>query len=228
MFAQMVVEKDYGSLRLTTGFKLFLLSKKRYHDNARVRSSAALYSDLWSDRVHTEKKPSKNPSWTHDLELKTCQLCLAPNLSDRLIALLLKGAEKSELAFYTRDVLQNKMSLKRIISSRAELIIKELVKNLGWSRTGTGPALKAIKAAATALLQSDTSSQSAIDSKERNLSHESATTAASDWISTHFMFLLVNVVQIRWAQKDEAERVHAMRCLKFILPLLNPKDFPRK
>jgi hypothetical protein len=81
VIAQLVVEKDYDALRLTTGFKLFLMSLMRAEEKCdKRRPLSAVRSEAQSDLIvgGSNSIQAKTSSWTRRLEEQTRNLVLAP------------------------------------------------------------------------------------------------------------------------------------------------------
>jgi hypothetical protein len=238
VIAQLVVEKDYDALRLTTGFKLFLMSLMRAEEKCdKRRPLSAVRSEAQSDLIigGSNAIQAKTSSWTRRLEEQTRNLVLAPQVVERVLPFILMRAGRSELVFFIKEVVQSKVSLREIITSREQLILKGLVCELGRDPSLLELAVHAIRTAASARSQDpiSTTPGSADDGKPSAIaragreSSDERDSSASKWISSNFMYLLVDIVQLRWSLRTTAERVQAVRCLFFMLDFLLPSDSPQ-
>lgn len=226
VIAQLVVEKDYDTLRLTTGFKLFLQSLMRAEEKCgKRRPPSAVRSEAQPDSIvgGPNSIQAKTSSWTRRLEEQTRNLILAPQTVERILPSIFMRAGHSEMVFFIKEVLHNKVTMKDIITSREQLILKGLVWQLGRDPDLLELAMQAIRAAASARNQEPTrmtpsSADDGIPPKD---------VVASKWISSNFMYLLVNAVQFRWSSRSTAKRVQAVRCLFFMLDFLLPSYSPQ-
>jgi len=229
VLSQLVVEKDYDALRLTSAYKLYLLGLKRAEHKRRKRSGTSyLESDpptglVVGDSSLLPVKSSSSRQWSRNLEDQTRQLCLAPGLIEQIIPLVFMRAGRSELIFFTKTVLQDKLSLKQLVTSREMLTLKNFVLELGRNPEMMGSVVRAMETAAVARNQDSCSSlEGSFAGPVR--SEESAVNA---WVTTHFMYLLVNVVQFRWAAKNDDLRVEALRSLVAVIEFLRPSEAPQ-
>ena len=239
VLAQLVIEKDYDALRLTTGFKLFLQSLSKAKKKVGKRKpSSAIHCDADSDLVIGDPKSVhlKTSDWTRRLERQTRDLILAPLTVERVLPHIFMRAGRAELVFFIKEVLQNKMTLKEIIVSREQLILKGLVWELGRDPDLLELAKHAIRTAASARSQDpvSTTPSSVEDPKTfvtgrpgRDSNEERDFSSAAKWVSGNFMYLLVNGVQLRWTTRSPVERVRAVRCLFYMLDFLLPSDSPQ-
>jgi len=233
VISQLIVEKDYDALRLTSAYKLYLLGLKRLEQKRRKRSSTSyMESDTTAGIVVGEASLlfSKSPSskqWSRNLEDQTRQLCLAPGLIEQIIPLVFMRAGRSELIFFTKDVLQDKLSLKQLVSSREMLTLKNFVLELGRNPEMSGSIIRGMETAAVARNQdADTNLQSIAQSTSAAVVRN-GDSAISAWLTAHFMYLLVNVVQFRWMTKTDDLRVQALRSLVIIIDFLRSSEAPQ-
>jgi hypothetical protein len=141
---------------------------------------------------------------------------------ERILPLILINSDRAGLVFFLSKVL-SVLSLKDIIQNREQLILKELVWELG--NGDVRPSLQAIRVAATALLSATTSSGvPAHQGGEMGRSNSLDPSLATRWVSSHFMYLLVNVIQYRWKSRTRKEQLHALRCLHGLLTFLLPSE----
>lgn len=215
---QFVVEKDNELLRLTAGFKEFLEeSSKTLRKKSRVETPVVGHSN-----APVRRKIAAFTLSNKELERKTRHLCLQPKMIERILPLVLINSDRSGLVFFLSKVLSGVgISLREIIQNREQLILKELVLHLGSNPSSTGPAVQAIRVAATALL-SEASGTKRLATSDDSLARDPS--LASQWVTSHFMYLLVNAIQYRWKSRSRREQVHAMSCLSGLLNFLLPKD----
>lgn len=208
VFPVFILEKDYDTLRLTTAFKLFLLGEKRNIEKGRERSYVgSTFNELSRTRTSRKKQP--------DLDEQTMNLCLSPDKIEHVLPrLLMYHEDRSQLVFFLQTVLRKRISLSQMINKRDELVLKSIVWELGGEDSGAR-AIQALKTAAIAKQHIG---------RERPLQEESAEDAATIWVSSHFMYLLVNVVQYRWKQRTTRDKMKALRSLGVMLHFLVPSE----
>jgi hypothetical protein len=236
VLAQLIVEKDYDAIRLTTNYKLFVLGHKRFEARQRNRVSASgVRVDQTIDIAVGELKSTFVDSaiisrvWSYDLDEQTSYLCSTAEVFDKLLPLILTRAGRSELVFFAKQVLRGRLSLRETILARDRPILQSLVWEVGRTRGVQGPAVRAIKVAALARsVDLDNASEAAGSILTLDNSMEKTDlSAVADWVNPNFMFLLVNVVQLKWRAGSFDERVQALRSLSFIMGLLNRAESPR-
>ena len=226
VLSQLIVAKDKVALHLTSAYKLYLLSLKRLEHKSFKRSGTS-YLDaeqtggLVVEAVVTLSSKSSSKQWSQNLEEQTRQLCLAPGLIEQIIPLVFMRAGRSELLFFTKDVLQDKLSLQQLISSREMLTLKNFVLILGRNPEMSDFVIRGLKTAAIARNGSNPEGTAVADTEI------SGDIALSIWLTTHFMYLLVNVVQFRWTTKTAELRVQSLRSLVTIIDFLRPLEAPQ-
>jgi hypothetical protein len=233
--AQFVVEKDFDLLRLTAGFRDFVDGIMKSFNKDRK------FSELitGSSNVPSRRKHAGIGLTIQELEKKARNLCLEPKLIERILPLVLGNSDRSGLIFFTRDVLKG-ITLHQIIKNREQLILKGLVWELGRDPDVVGPAMRAIRTAAIARAQEPQGSGQENDvarvapsdeNSVKDATRGKGTSAASDWVTSQFMYLLVNVVQYKWKSRSIDEQLHSLRCLNglldFLLPAESPQYFPQ-
>jgi hypothetical protein len=147
---------------------------------------------------------------------------------EQILPAIFMKAGRMELMFFVRTVLQKKISLQTILTQREQLILRGLVWEAGKSPETTEAGIRAIRAAAIARSSSDVScndGQSHVHKSESNADQDTFA-AASDWVSSHFMYLLVNITQNQWSIRPDGERLRALRCLEIMMQLLKAADSP--
>jgi len=217
VLSKYVVDEDYDALRLFTGFKLFVLAEKRSGEKLRLRSGPGSVDDLVVRPLAT--KTSKKPQWFTNLEEHARHLC-ADKPERILPSAFIHG--RSQITFFMRTVLRDRLPLKQMFKARGQLILKCLVTELGRS-LDPGPALRAIKTAALARPPESSPDTGATKESTGEPGHK----AATEWVSSEFMYLLVNCVQFRWSSRPPAERLSSLRCLSALLTLLVPAESPQ-
>lgn len=223
VISQLVVDKDYDALKLTTGFKLFILSQKKQQKKTGSPFRNETDLTLGSSRfLHAKAK--KSSQWARNLERQTRELCLTPMLVERILPSIFMKAGRSELVFFTKHVLQNKMTLNKMMSSRGPLILKRLVWELGNDVGIEGSAVRAIKTAAIAKMEGPNSTASVPARRSTDHTDTEDSSAASEWVTSEFMFLLVNLIQHGWNARPVRERARAVRCLASMVDFLRPSE----
>lgn len=223
VISQLVVEKDYDALKSITGYKLYLLAQKRLEYKQRTRNGTS----------YLERKPAiglvvgesfNTPSsrqWCRNLEEQTRELCLAPGLIEQIIPQVFMRAGRDELLFFTRNVLQDKLTLKQLVTSRELPTLKNFVIELGRNPEMTCSVARAMKAAAIARNQDTGSASGTAASGDRVNGDDSLVTS---WVTPHFMYLLVNVIQSKWTTKSIDLRIEVFRSLVAALDFLRPSE----
>ena len=228
--AQFVAEKDYTLLCLTTCFREFLVDRKS--TLAKTEGGTGYLVGL--PNASARRRCRALQSSREDLEKKTKNLCLEPGLIDRILPLIFMNSDRSGLVFFTRDVLKG-MTLHKIVTLREQMILKGFVWELGRDPNLAGQAMRAIRTAAIARIQEPVGSKGGNPADHGSLADEPAgrkdISAACQWITKNFMYLLVNVIQHKWKSRSLLERVHAIRCLNgmldFLLPVESSQYFPQ-
>lgn len=214
ILAQMILEKEYDVLRLTAGFKLFVLAQKQLIGKVDTRGHSVVPHLMAGDRLIKGQKP-KRP-WTKDLDRHLYLLAQAPDVVEQMLPLVLQRAGRSELLFLKIQVLKHNRSLFQMISARDQLMLKGFVKELGRSLNPERP-LRALTMASMA--REDANAE--IPPSDTN---QTGIDAAIGWVSSRFMYLLVNVVQSRWSTKETWEKTEDLRSLYFVLDFLRASD----
>lgn len=229
--SQLVIEKDYGPMLLTAGFKRFVQAMNDVLDPTRKRAAVpnrrleVLVDDVYDDFYAIRGKASKQSSWRMNLETRTRHLCLEPVFIEQILPTIFMKAGRSELTFFVNTVLQKKNSLHTILTQREQLILKGLVWEAGMSAATAEAGLRAIRAAAAARSTREiVASEPSHDPVGGEITD--TFTEAADWVSSHFMYLLVNVVQINWSHRRNEERLRALRCLTVMLHFLKASTAP--
>lgn len=240
-----VIGKDYDSLLLVTGFKLFLLGEKRKIDKqVKKAATQGVPTSIVSDQLlgcsarsgaYASKMPGVD-SGRKELMEQTKLLCLSPDKIELILPRILMNPDRSQLVFFLEVVLQRKMSLQQMIASRDKLILKGIVLELGRI-SDLGSSDHALRTAARArenVTQTEMSEGSAgagvvqdCEAHDVNKRQADDSTAACMWVTSSFMYLLVNAVQHRWHSRTIAERVQALRCLRWMIKFLLPTEAPK-
>lgn len=217
----MVIDKDYDAIRLATGFKLFALG---IHMNSSNDLGDFLIGTTIQNFTSRALGATKGP---HGLDEQTKLLCLQPKMTQHVVPrLLISNTHRSQLVFFLHVVLQRKITFKELITSSDKAILREIIWELGGSSHIDQQSVQSLKLAALAR-----------DSAERGLEGEDiggsdvqkthAHAIASKWVSSHFMFLLVNIVQLKWHEKTLDDQARAIRSLNLMLKFLLPSEAPR-
>lgn len=221
VLSRFILDQDYNALRLVAGYKVYVLAQKRAEYKNRKRFSTASLPEgqaagaFVGGEEHFIMNIAKAKLWNRDLENKVQQLCLSPGLIERLIPLVFVHAGQSELKFFTNTVLQNKVTIRQLITSREQLLLKSFVLEIGRGIETSGMILKAMQMAAIA---------KQTDSENWDVFVGCDPVTVSDWITSHFMYLLVNVVQYKWGSKSVVQRIRSLRSLHTILKFLRSSE----
>lgn len=204
LLAQFIGERDAELLRLTTAFRLYL------SETIRIRHSKR---DPHSHLVGTSNSPTRLRLSSvsidgAELDKQTKAVCLSPGIIEKILPLIFMNADRSALSFFKTDVLRG-MALNEIMKHRELLILKGLAWELGRDPKRIGPARQAIRTAAAARI---------LDQREKSEKLDS--TVGKQWVTSQFMFLLVNVVQARWRSRQLKDRLQAVRCLSVLIDFL--------
>lgn len=222
--AQFVVEKDIELLRLTAAFRGFL--GERCKDEKKTRYGDARV--VGASNAPSRRKYVSITASSQDLDKKTRNLCLEPKLIERILPLIFINSDRSGLVFFKKEVLKS-MTLHEIMKHRDQHILKGLAWELGRDPDRVGPAMRAIKTAAIARLQEGPGSLQ--ENEANRLASPEAQALGKKWVTSHFMYLLVNVIQYRWKTRTVRERLRALRCLhvllEFLLPAESAQYFPQ-
>lgn len=231
ILGQLVVDKNYNVIKNACGFKLYLQARKRKDTTISDRAGSDCVSVdpnlVLGNDVYLASRIIRSSGWTRRLPEQTCDICLAPFFIERILPPVLLHAGRDEIHFFIHVVLQSKVSLTKILASREQLILKGLVLGLTRDRTSTKSASRALRNAA---LARKNNLERPKRTRGLSSSGESSTDGESDaieWITSHFMYLLVNAVQHRWVIRTLGEKVHAMRCLSFMLNFLESSESPK-
>ena len=217
----MVIDKDYDGIRLATSFKLFVLGI-----HASTSTSLGDCVVGVSIRVLTTRALARAKG-SYCLDEQTKLLCLQPKLIQHILPrLLIDNTDRSQVVFFLHIVLQKAMSFKELIVSSDKAILRELIWELGGSSNVDQQPIQALKIAALARESATKGSEDPGHFEPESLrSH--AHTMASRWVSSHFMFLLVNIVQLKWSEKTLDDQLRALRSLDLMLKFLLPSEAPR-
>jgi hypothetical protein len=219
IIAQFIEEKSMELLRLTPAFRQFIDERtrrtKKHPTGVPIVVGRSNAPDRW-------KYNSVNAT-TDDLEIQTKKLCLDPRVLDKILPLVFMRMDRSGLSFFTKEVLKG-TTLSGLIKNRDQMILKGLVWELGREAGSVGPARIAIRTAAAARTIDTTGSLSEPDA------HRTPTVeveVGKRWVTSHFMYLLVTVVQSRWKARTLMDRLHAVRCLHGLLDFLVAQEAPQ-
>lgn len=217
IITQLIVDKDMERLRLTAGFREFLDDRNKDAKAAQDNNPDVVGG---SNAQRRHRFPSLTSS-DQDLAKKIRNLCLEPKLIEKILPLILINTDRLGMVFFTRDVLKGSgLDLHEIITNREQLIIKNLVWELGRDPDREGLVVRAIRTAAVSRLN-----QSGARQENRVASPETTEiSATTQWVTSHFMYLLVNVIQFKWKTRTAGERLHSLRCLHIILDFLQPAE----
>ncbi|CAB9501042.1 protein kinase ATR [Seminavis robusta] len=214
--------RDYDSLRLFAGFyPYFLRSMNQLQDKARRRrANEPLLANREVTLGESKFKKFAGPVISAlVLKEKTHSLCLHPENVGRMLTAVLMKSDKNSLTFLRCTVLDGKdeWTLRKVIEAAENEIVKALAANLGSDPQNVTPAIVAVKTAAIAMLHEPTGSA-------REDAASLADKLASQWITKHFMVIIVMVIQHKWKSKSHKDKLRSMRSLKILLRFLLPNE----
>jgi serine/threonine-protein kinase ATR len=216
----MIFEKDYDAVQLLAGFKLYVLGI-----NAKI---AKVHNDVITGvpiqaYLANAKYSSK---FKTDLKQQAKRLCLQPKLIQYILPrLLMNSRDPSPLVFFLNTVLQKVTTFKTMITNSDKAILKEIIWELGSLSNADQVSIQGLKVAALAR----ENATKGIDDKlgeDHNSQKQHAHNIASKWVSTHFMFLMVNIIELKWNEKTLHDQQKALRCLNLMLRFLLPSEAP--
>jgi hypothetical protein len=223
VMSKMIVDMDYDALRLTTGFRLFIrwlqMQENKSCNKARLQSTLGEPAgDLVVGKTSTGSLRGVK-SWAKKLEHSCRELCLSPNFVECILPTIFIKAGHEQLSFFKTTVLQDTMALNTMIQSRDQCILKGLVWELSRNPDFAEHAMKAVRTCAI---------YRAHDILNEDGSKEyTGTKEAVEWLSTNFLYLLVNVIQFQWKIRSAIQRTRAMRCLVMMLGFLPASESPQ-
>jgi hypothetical protein len=230
IFSQFVIEKDYDALRLTTSFKFFILGQKLFESKQRMRvSNDGLKMNYVFDLSLGSPKSTFITSsmlsrvWRHDLEEQTGSLCSSTDLFATLLPLVFTRAGESEIVFLMQTVLRNRLiSLTNTIQTNERIILRNVLLEIGDNHYNYDPLVRAFKLIDYFRTLSNEESSRSLSTLYRKFKDNDE--SHSEWITMHFMYLVVNIVQFRWSTKTDQEKTQSLRSLLFAVRLLDPKE----
>jgi len=238
-----ILEQDYDTLRMMTGFWLYVKNKQRREGKSFKHSRSAKILECSKSYTLGLKKLSE----------ETKHLCVSHGILEILIPKLLLHSERGPIIFFLKTVVDSELNLKYLFTAVQDLVLKSLIWELGGTfEKDTSNAwlgcnyeseevLLAIKKGALIWTQnksknrkSETSqdvrpynSIEGVDAMDTDAGKEVGMNAAKDWIGNRFMYLLVNVVNMKSRDGRMKERMRALNCLYAMLQFLKPKDAPQ-
>lgn len=223
-----VMVEDHDLLLLVTGFRLFLLGEKRKIDKAAKKAASFGAGRLLGSSpgsIASASKVSGVDSSRKELVEHTKLLCLSPEIIELILPRILMLPDRSQLIFFLDVVLQRKMPLQQMLASKDGIFLKGIAWEYG--RIGdVGSADRALRTAAEARERASQAGQS-VDSPSGNRRQAEDDSAACSWVTSRFMYLLVNVVQYRWRSRSISERARALRSLRWMIKFLSPAEAPQ-
>ena len=180
VLCQLIIEKDYEVLRSLTAFSRYVMSRRHEFRKGR-RATVSFEEDFkpgFSSRSH---------AWARNLEEQTKELCSVPDIIERLLPLLLMHAGPDEDRFFTKRVLQNKLSLPKVLHRHGQLVLRGLITELGESDEAPKEVIWALKRAAIARDLSDKDHRSGTNSASVPMDSDLSNDSVHSWISENFM-----------------------------------------
>ena len=231
LLAEMVVAKDYDSLRLFAGFKLFLQEDKNEDDKAskKRRSNARLLDSEMFSGPAIEKRVARGALYTtKELEKQTEALC--SNVMEQMLPTIFMKSQQTQLEFFSTVVLQSDFqSLRQRMVRSDQSALKALILNLGDDPDMTGQARLALRAAA--LVKSQDFGKKSRTSRGLKGGMDSDPTdhqgLVAKWVTSKFLFLMVNLIQFGWKTKSDEAKLQTLRCFNGMLACLQAKQAPQ-
>ena len=225
LLAQMVISKDYDSLRLYSGFQLFLhgenkASRKRRGGVGRPKDEhyLGIVNKAGANGVLESSK---------ELEKQTRTLC--EGVMHRMLPTIFMKSDRSNVEFFSSTVLQGEFHcLRQKIIETDQPTLKELILNLGGDPDMVTSAKFALRAAA--LIRNHESLGNYENSLKKSKKASKISKAkqpealVSQWVTSKFLYLVVNVIQFGWKTKANESKLQALRCLNGTLTYLLPEE----
>lgn len=225
VYPTLIVERDYDTLRLATGFHLFLTHRRKQTEKMALIDPADPNDNFSGSQLRQVTKIRGVDATRGILEEQTKLLCLHPDnigvILPRLLASNFSDRQSSPLLFFLDTVIQRTVQLKEMIQFESSKLLRNILWELSLDDDLELNAAYAIRSAAAALDQSRTPIVSG------NGSNQLLTEVASKWVSANFLSLTVNIVQQKWKSRSMEDRIRALRCLKIMLHFLLPTDAPQ-
>ena len=201
VIAEFVLAKDYDSLRLYGGFTLYAQGiqrdeergHKKRSESTNVGATCVAQERLIGNAGAKSRAVGVDFS-TERLETETGRLVSSPRVLDRMVPFLFMKADKEAIVFLKNKALLGQISLRNLILSRDQAILKQLVLNIGNDPCMIGSALRAIQTAALARSQVDANVES--DAATERKAQKGPDELVSAWVTSHFLYLIVNVIQM--------------------------------
>lgn len=225
LLAQMVISKDYDSLRLFSGFQLFL----RGEDKASKKRRGGVGRSKDENYLGIVNKTGTNGVLESSKELEKQTKTLCAGVMDRMLPTIFMKSDRSNVEFFSSTVLQGDFhGLRQKIIETDQSTLKELILNLGGDPDMVTSAKFALRAAA--LIRNHES----LGNYENSLKKSKATSnnskakqpeaLVSQWVTSKFLYLVVNVIQFGWKTKTNESKLQALRCLNGTLTYLLPEE----
>jgi len=226
ILAQLINESDYDTLRLVACLKLFMMAlTELLTDRSSRLNKAGVRQHQDVDSLLTEetcwiRSRTIGKAMDYDMEEQAGRLCFSTGVFEKIIALFFQEATAPHIRFFNKVVLRERNPSRLYMKNRERSVLKALVWEAGDRRKQE--ANRALCLAALARNE-DVGSDGVIN--EESLAAMQKPVAI--WVSSHFMYLIVNLVQSKWRSKDSRDRVQALSCLKYMLGVLDEGDAPQ-
>ena len=120
----LIIEKDFDTLRMTTGFWLFLKSKKRREEKSgKIGISPTIFRSRRLNTIGVKR-----------LSEDTKHMCISPRLLQHIIPKLLLHPERGPLIFFLKTVVNTELNIKDLFTAVQDLVLKNLIWELGSDR----------------------------------------------------------------------------------------------
>jgi hypothetical protein len=226
IFPQLILENDYDTLRLTTGFNLFLWYRQKQIEKQESLGAIDARDYLIGSPLGSATKIRGVDATRGILEEQTKLLCLHPSniglILPRLLASDMSDRRSSPLVFFLETVIKRTVTLKEMIQFETSKMLGNILWELCLDDQMELSATQAIRSAAATLDRYHGAS-----GVSGSGSNQLLTEVASKWVSANFLSLTVNIVQQKWRSRSTEERVRGLRCLKIMLQFLLPAEAPQ-
>ena len=225
IFPSLMLENDYDTLRLATGFNLFLLHQRKQIEKQVEQYHVGPSDKLIGSPLGPIIKIRGVDASRSILEEQTKLLCLHPinigMILPRLLASNIADRRSSPLLFFLETVIKRTVQLKEMIQFESSKLLGNILWELSLDDEMEHDAVLAIRSAAAAL-DKDCLSGGPVCGGNEFLNE-----LASRWVSVNFLSLTVNIVQQKWKFRSMQDRVRGLRCLKIMLLFLLPGEAPQ-
>ena len=248
----LIIEKDFDTLRMTTGFWLFLKSKKRREEKSgKIGISPTIFRSRRLNTIGVKR-----------LSEDTKHMCISPRLLQHIIPKLLLHPERGPLIFFLKTVVNTELNIKDLFTAVQDLVLKNLIWELGAAELNgnsdsskrseyrKNDVLMALKKGSLLWTQKKVTARQrnedgkarskgksqeirrynsidGVDAMHTDAGKEIGNQAAASWITDRFMYLMVNIVNMKLRDNCDEDILRALNCLRLMLSFLEPNEAPQ-